>query len=172
MKYVTGYSFALSCEGGEKMNDVKDKAYIFGSIFTLSNKLQVLGDKFDRNLTIKQWLLLAGIYKSRNEMPTISEVAGIIGNSRQNVKKMVLILEKEGFVTIENDSNDARVQKIRLTKKCLDYLLQREKRELEFLEQLFEGYQSIELKDLVNGISKLEKNIAKMARLNSNEEKE
>lgn len=154
------------------MNDVKDKAYIFGSIFTLSNKLQILGDKFDRNLTVKQWLLLAGICKSRNDMPTISEVAGLIGNSRQNVKKMVLILEKEGFVTIEKNSNDARAQKIRLTKKCLDYLLQREKRELKFLEQLFEGFQSIEIKDLANGISKLEKNIVKMARLNNNDEKE
>lgn len=154
------------------MNNIKDKAYIFGSIFTLSNKLQVLGDKFDRNLTVKQWLLLAGIYKSRNNMPIISEIAGLIGNSRQNVKKMVLILEKEGFVTIEKDSNDTRAQKVRLTKKCLDYLLQREKRELKFLVQLFEGFQSSEIKDLVNGISKLEKNIVKMERLNNNDEKE
>ncbi|ASA25756.1 MarR family winged helix-turn-helix transcriptional regulator [Paenibacillus donghaensis] len=154
------------------MNDIKDKGFIFGSIFTLSNKLQVLGDKFDRNLTVKQWLLLAGIYKSRNEMPTISEVAGIIGNSRQNVKKMVLILEKEGFVAIENDSNDARVQKIMLTKKCLDYMLQREKKELEFLEHLFEGFEPTELQEMVRSISKLEKNIIGMARLYHHEEKE
>lgn len=146
------------------MDDVRDKAYIFGSIFTLSNKLQVLGDKFDKNLTVKQWLLLAGIYKSRSEMPTISEVAGIIGNSRQNVKKMLVILEKEGFVRIENDPNDARVQKIKLTEKCLSHMQQREKRELEFLEQLFEGLEPAEIQGMIRGISKLEKNIVSMTR--------
>ncbi len=154
------------------MDDMKEKAYIFGSIFILSNKLQVLGDRLDRTLTVKQWLLLAGIYKSSKENPTISEVAALIGNSRQNVKKMVVILEKAGFITIENDSNDARVQRIKLTKKCLDYLVQRGKSELDFMEQLFEGFESMELKAMVNGISRLEKNIVKMARLNSDEEKE
>lgn len=154
------------------MDDMKEKAFIFGSIFTLSNKLQVLGDKFDKSLTVKQWLLLAGIHKSGRDNPKISEVAGIIGNSRQNVKKMALILEKAGFLTIENDSYDARAQRIRLTPKCLDYLLEREKRESDFLEQLFESFNSIELKGLSNGISRLEKNIDMMARLYGNEEKE
>jgi len=154
------------------MDHLKEKTYIFGSIFTLSNKLQSLGDKFDKNLTIKQWLLLAGIFKSDSDSPTISEVASLIGNSRQNVKKMVLILEKEGFVTLIKDSNDARILRISLTKKCRDYLLQREKKELKFLLQLFDGFSSNEIKALVNGISKLEKNIVQMARLYNHEEKE
>lgn len=147
------------------MDSAKEKAYIFGSIFTLANKLQVLGDKFDENLTIKQWLLLAGIHKSENEMPTISKIAELIGNSRQNVKKMVLILEKKGFVKIQKDSQDARAQRVSLTEECREYLLQRERRELEFLEQLFEDFKPTEINDLVNGISKLDKNIIKMAGL-------
>jgi DNA-binding MarR family transcriptional regulator len=154
------------------MDDIKYKAFIFASIFTLSNRLQVLGDRFDRNLTVKQWLLLAGIFRSQKDAPTISEVAGIIGNSRQNVKKMMLILEKQGFITIENDANDARAQRIRLTEKCLDYMMQREKREIEFLERLFEGFTPGELQGMARGISKLEKNIIEMAGLNHHEEKE
>ena len=39
------------------METLKKKAYIFASIFALSNKLQVIGDKFDKELTVKQWLL-------------------------------------------------------------------------------------------------------------------
>lgn len=156
----------------KKMYDLKEKAYIFGTIFTLSNKLQSLGDKFDKNLTVKQWLLLAGIYKSESDSPTISEVAGLIGCSRQNVKKMVLILEKEGFVRLQKDSNDARILRISLTKKCRDYLMQREKRESEFLVQLFDGFNSNEVKALVNGILKLEKNIVRMERLYDYEKKE
>lgn len=154
------------------MKNVKGKAFIFGSIFTLSNKLQILGDRFDKNLTVKQWLLLAGIHNSQNESPTIGEVAGIIGNSRQNVKKMLLILERLGFVKIENDLNDGRVQKIRMTEKCLDYLKQRERKELEFLEQLFEGFQPSDIQELIRGIWKLEQNIISISRVYQNEEKE
>ncbi|NLT48630.1 MAG: MarR family transcriptional regulator [Clostridiales bacterium] len=151
------------------MDSLKDKAFIFGSIFTLSNKLQILGDRLDRNLTVKQWLLLAGIYNCGNSSPSISEVARIIGNSRQNVKKMLVILENLGFVTIENDPNDARTQKIRMTEKCLDYLKQRERKEIDFLEQLFEGFQPSELKELVRGIMKLENNMESIARSVSDE---
>lgn len=146
------------------MTDIKNKAYIFGSIFTLSNKLQILGDKFDSNMTVKQWLLIAGIYNSANNIPTISEVACIVGNSRQNVKKMLLILEKEGFVTIEIDSNDARAQKVKLTEKCLAYMRQREQMELEFLERLFVDFESNTLQQMVKGFEKLEINMGQMER--------
>ena len=47
------------------MDYLEKKAYIFGSFFSLSNKLQAIGDKFDKNLTIKQWLLVVSIFKSR-----------------------------------------------------------------------------------------------------------
>lgn len=140
-----------------KKNDLSEKAYVFGSIFTLANKLQSIGDKFDSNLTVKQWLLLAGIVKSGSDSPTISEVAGLIENSRQNVKKMIVILEKEGFVTIKKDSKDARALRISLTKKCRDYLQQREPKEVEFLLRLFDGFDSAGMEALVKGLSKLEK---------------
>lgn len=154
------------------MEDIKKKAFIFGSIFTLSNKLQIIGDKFDKKLTVKQWLLLAGIHNSKKDNPTITDVASIVGNSRQNVKKMLLILQKQGFVTIENDKNDARAQKIKMTKECMDYLKQREDRELEFLERLFEGFESDEINGLMQGILKLEENIVRLEELYHDEEKE
>lgn len=144
------------------MNDLEKKAHIFGSVFILANRLQVLGDKFDRNLTIKQWLLLVGILKNRGNSPTISEIASFIGNSRQNVKKMALLLEKKGFLKLEKDSNDARILRISLTSECHEYFHQREKRELEFFEKLYDGFDTNIIKSLDNGISKLEKNIIKM----------
>ena len=36
------------------MPDEAVKGYIFATIFTLANKLQVIGDRFDPNVTIKQ----------------------------------------------------------------------------------------------------------------------
>lgn len=154
------------------MDFEKEKAYIFGMIFTLSNRLQVLGDKFDRNLTIKQWLLLVAIFQSERDAPTISEVASLIGNSRQNIKKMALILERDGFITIQKDLQDARILRIRLTKKCVDYFKQREERELEFLEKLYDGFSSELIQGFANGISKLEENIYKMEKHSTQKEEE
>lgn len=144
------------------MNALEEKAYIFGSIFTLSNRLQVLGDKFDENITIKQWLLLAAIFKNNSPSPTISEVASFIGNSRQNVKKMSLLLEKEGFLDLSKDENDGRIIRISLTKKCFDYFKHREKREDEFIEQLFRDFDVKEIHSIKMAIKKLDKNISEM----------
>lgn len=144
------------------MKDIEEKAHIFGSIFVLANRLQVLGDKFDENLTIKQWLLLVGILKNKSDTPTISEVASFIGNSRQNVKKMALILEKKEFLKLQKDSSDARILRISLTRKCQDYFKQREDGELEFFEKLYNGFDTNLIKCLDSGISKLEENIIEM----------
>jgi hypothetical protein len=43
---------------------------------------------------------------------------------------------------------------------------------LDFIEQLFDEFNSNEIKNMVNGISKLEKNINQMARLYNHDEKE
>ncbi len=144
------------------MDNIIEKAYIFGSIFTLSNKLQVLGDKMDPNLTVKQWLLIACISKYENYSPTISEVADAIGNSRQNVKKMAVILEREGFLDLKKDEVDARILRINLTKKCHTYFENRENLELEFIKLLFVGFNADLIKGLYDGISKLADNINDM----------
>ena len=65
------------------MDELRQKAYIFATIFTLANKLQTLGDEFDRNITTKQWLFIIGV-STFKKPPMISEVAGFIGYSRQN----------------------------------------------------------------------------------------
>ncbi len=154
------------------MDNIKEKAYIFGSIFTIANRLQILGDKFDENLTTKQWLLIASITRMDNATPTISEVSHQIGNSRQNVKKMASILEKEGFLSLEKDINDARILRIRLTEKCLNHFRQREQRELDFIEKLFTEFDANKVTGLYQGLSKLSDNMIEMENLYVKGEKE
>ncbi len=152
------------------MNNLYDKAYIFGTIFTLSNKLQTLGDQMDPNLTVKQWLFLAGIIKCEGQSPTLSELAEKIGSSRQNIKKMSVILEKRGFITLNKDEHDARILRITLTNYSKQYLKGREQVENDFVEQVFEGFESHELTSLAGAFRKLEKNINR--RMQNNEGKE
>lgn len=139
------------------MDELHEKAYIFGTIFTLSNRLQVLGDEFDKNITTKQWLFIIGVSKFE-EPPTISEVASHIGYSRQNAKRIAAALHERGYVTISKDKNDARALRIGLTPKCREYFKKRDKREIEFLEKIFAGFDAELTHGVYKGLIKLEQN--------------
>lgn len=140
------------------MNELKQKAYIFGTIFTLSNKMQVLGDGFDKNITTKQWLFIIGV-STFQEPPMISELANFIGYSRQNAKRIATALQESGYVIITKDEKDARILRIELTRKCRDYFEKRDKREIEFLEKIFTGFDSELVQGLFDGLARLEMNI-------------
>jgi DNA-binding MarR family transcriptional regulator len=143
------------------MNDLEKQAAVFGTIFTLSNKLQVLGDQFDPNITIKQWLFLVRVSKF-DSPPTVSEVAKSIGYSRQNAKRIAATLEAGGYVILRRDEFDARAWRIELTDRCKSYFMGRYEREIEFLQRVFSGFDSELTLGLYNGLTKLERNIGSM----------
>lgn len=151
------------------MKSNPSKQYIFGSIFSLANRLQALGDKIDENITVKQWFFVA-IVSMFDSPPSILEVSKIIGTSRQNIKKMALILQNQGFVSIQEDCNDKRVSRIFLTKKCFDYFKTREDMEQSFIESLFNGFTEKNIEDLSNNINLLMNNIDNMEKKYENKE--
>ncbi|UNK21164.1 MarR family transcriptional regulator [Paenibacillus sp. N3/727] len=150
---------------------MEKKAYIFGGILTLANRLQVLGDKLDENVTLKQWLLIAVISKFGRSSPTISEVAEMIGNSRQNVKKMALILERQGFVSLMKDDHDARIFRIHLTPKCIAYFQSRGEKEAQFMDALFDAFDENLTDGLYEGVRKLADNVIRMENAHDEEER-
>lgn len=144
------------------MDSGQVKANIFSSVFTLANKLQLLGDRLDPALTVKQWLFLAGVMSCGPEPPTLSQIAACIGSSRQNVKKMALILVRQDFVSLEKDGQDARMLRVRLTEACQAHLRQREAMEARFIHDLFANFTSAELGDLAALLQKLAANAEQM----------
>lgn len=143
------------------MGEIEQKAYIFGAIFALSNRLQVLGDAFDQAITIKQWLFLVSVSKFPAP-PTVSEAAGVIGYSRQNAKRIATALEDRGFVTITRDGKDSRALRIALTQTCRAYFAARQEREMEFLEQVFAGFDTKLTAGFYEGLLRLEENLGRM----------
>ncbi len=152
------------------MNIAEQKAYIFGGLFVLANKVQILGDRINPDLSIKQWLFIAVIPKCQSNYPTISEVAKVMGSSHQNVKKMAAILEKLGFIRFIKDEKDARVIRIALTEKCEEYFKANEEGELQFIEKLFAGFSEEQINGLYYGLQKMASNIIKMEKNNEKEE--
>lgn len=147
------------------MNILDKQKFIFGSIFLLANKLQVLGDQYfaESDMTMKQWLLTVMIVQFHDEPPTLSQVAELMGSSRQNVKQIALKLEKKGFLNIEKDEEDARVLRLKLTEKSYSFWENREDRDEEFLLELFKGIKEEEIHAMHSGMEKLFIKVEKMS---------
>lgn len=134
------------------------KGRIFGNLFYLANTLENLGNKIFTEITMKQWFLLVSIYSSEICNPTLSEVAKIMGYSRQNVKKIAVHLEKKGYIVFVKDQSDSRVLRISFTDKCIDYFKGREDREDAFIENLFDGLGNDEIESLLVALEKIKVN--------------
>ena len=138
------------------------QANIFGSFFTLSNRLQAAGDGLDEKMTLKQWLLVAVLIKSEEQALSVSELAQRMGSSRQNVKKMAQLLGNRGFLAIEQHEDDKRYLQLSVTPACLVHCKSRETKEEMFIETLFAGFSGEELRDLSLSFAKLAGNIVKL----------
>ncbi|WP_028309069.1 MarR family winged helix-turn-helix transcriptional regulator [Desulfitibacter alkalitolerans] len=114
--------------------------FIFGSIFLLSNKLQVIGDQYlgKDGMTLRQWFLTVMILQFGDRSPTLGEVAELMGSSHQNVKQLALKLQEKDFLRIEKDEQDGRAIRLKLTNKSYEYWKNREEEGELFIKKLFQ----------------------------------
>lgn len=143
------------------MDNIYKKKYVFGSIFLLANRLQVIGDQYLRkdDMTTKQWFLGMMISQFGDNPPTLSEVAELMGNSRQNVKQLALKLVEKGFLIIQKDEQDARALRLKLTERSNVFWEKRQKQDDEYIEGLFKDFTAEEIDAVFKGFGKLLKKI-------------
>ncbi|MGE4584325.1 MAG: MarR family winged helix-turn-helix transcriptional regulator [Sphaerochaeta sp.] len=146
------------------------KAELFGTLFILANRLQVLGDLLDSSVSTKQWLLLAVLLKCPKQQSTLSNLASQMGTSRQNVKKMAQILEQRGFLKLQRPASDKRSVVLSPTQACLDHLTARFPLEQQFIEQFFQGFAYEQLEELHRGFGRWMHNLMEMETGNAREE--
>lgn len=149
------------------METIDKKKFIFGSLFLLSNRLQVIGDKYlgKEGITTKQWLLIVMIAQFVESIPTLSEVAQLMGSSRQNVKQLALRLQEKGFVSIKKDERDSRVLRLKLTEKSTVFWEERKEKDEQFIIGVFNGLSEEEIHIMCNGFNKLFGNIESIEKI-------
>lgn len=69
---------------------------LFGALLAYGNRLQALGDGFYREVTTKQWFLLACL-ELFEAPPTLGELADAMGCSHQNTKQLALKLAAKQY---------------------------------------------------------------------------
>ena len=83
------------------------KKLLFSGVFVQENRLHAILDRNLNGITTKQWLLLV-VSSSLSNPPDLTTLGKILGCSRQNIKKLALSLEKEGFIKLTPSLSDKR----------------------------------------------------------------
>lgn len=142
--------------------EIPAREYLFGSIFLLSNKLQALGDGYLEEITLKQWLLLIMIHVMEKDQPSVTEVADVMGSTRQNARKMLEVLEGKGFVALCANPLDRRTLSVALTPKAEQFFARFQSKGDAFLDRLFDGIPPEDLEATRRTVEALFENMERM----------
>ena len=132
---------------------------LFGFLFAFMNRLQAAVDSFYKEISCRQWFLLACMNLYSKEAPTANDLAETMGCSRQNVKEILNALVKKEILVLKQDENDKRKQRIYLTSKQKRLAKKYQNKEMDFLELLYKGISDDEIKNVFQIISRMEKNL-------------
>jgi DNA-binding MarR family transcriptional regulator len=135
------------------------KINILTKIFLLSNTLQMEGDKLSDELTLKQWFLLMFLYKSKMQNPSMNDLALKMGVTRQSMKKMVAVLEKSNYLSVEKSSLDSRALCIRPTEKAYQFFQQNKQLGKTLVKKVFSHVDEEELNIAVKVLQQMQKNL-------------
>lgn len=117
----------------------KNNQYVlFGGSFILANKLQWVADKKIDGISSKQWFLLRTLHDMpKDPMPTITSLAKESDTSRQNVTKMLEVLQRQGCVALSDNPSDSRSHTIKITQRGEQVLGSMAARSQDFFKDLF-----------------------------------
>ena len=140
------------------MNLSKDLFFthqILAVLFSITNKLQMQGDKYLQDLTIRQMLALPTIIHAPEGKATINYIARKLGTTKQNTKQIVDALVKKNYVAVSPSEVDKRAVNVTVTpgnenafKLCSD-------RTDEFLADIFHDFTTDDLETLWTLLDKL-----------------
>ena len=132
---------------------------VYGKLFALTNLIQTLGDEFFQEITLKQHFILIAIELFKDNPPSLKEVAEVAGCSYQNVKKIAILLEKKGYLTILRDKSDKRKFKLIIKDKFHKKSNVLESGIKEFWAALFKDLSDKQIKTILSVLIQMEKNL-------------
>lgn len=143
----------------DALNMVGPQAALFGFFFAFGNRLQAVADNVYEGITCKQFFLMVCMSLFESEPPTANDLAKVMGCTRQNVKEILVSLEKKGFVSLLPHTSDKRKRVVVLTEKAMAISEQHRARDEEFMAKLYSGVTDEEVKNAYMFLTKLEDNL-------------
>ena len=132
--------------------------FLLGLLSAFDNRFQATVDSMMEEVSWKQFFAIICINLCK-EKPTVKELAEIMGSSHQNVKQILLKLEKKGFISIDVDENDKRKQRIEITDYCREFCAKNDEIAVEIMRKMFTGVSDEQLQVTIQTIIQIEDNL-------------
>lgn len=153
------------------LNNISTEHMIYGTLFSLCNRIQTLGDSQFKEITIKQHFLLIGLGLF-DAPPTLNELSHVVGCSYQNIKRMLNTLEKKEFVKIVQDSNDKRKYRVISQKKVQTFNEENQEITNQFMKSLYVGISKEDMMIALKVLAQMENNVGGFVRVTNNNSNE
>ena len=150
--------------GEVEFGDMPPQSFLLGLLSAFDNRYQAAADAYFKEITWKQFFAIICINLCK-EPPTLNELSDVMGSSHQNVKQILLKLEKKGFVSTVPDETDKRKQRILVTKKCNAFLERNDNngQQSQFIiGRIFDGVDEKSLRTTIKTIMKMERNLSEL----------
>ena len=135
--------------------------YLLGLLSAFENRFQAMADRTMGEISWKQFFAVICVSLCK-EPPTLRELSGILGSSHQNVKQILLKLEKKGFIRFQADEKDRRKQRIVLTERCLRFCEKNNEAGEAVMGRMFDGIPEEDLAVTIRTITGIEKNLGRI----------
>lgn len=132
--------------------------YLLGLLSAFENRFQAMADNIMKEISWKQFFAIICITICK-EPPTLKELSEVLGSSHQNVKQILLKLEKKHFVKFQTDEMDKRKQRIVLTAHCRKFCEKNDALSIKIMEKMFAGIPEKDIRTTIQTISSIEKNL-------------
>lgn len=140
------------------ISSVSEEYGIYGMLFSLSNRIQTIGDKEFEDITMKQHFMMIAL-DMFEQPPTLKEMGELIGCSYQNVKRMAEHLQKERYLNIEKDSTDKRKLLLKSTGKFEEIACEQRDTTIDFMAKLYKNISREDLATTLRTLMKMDQNI-------------
>ena len=132
--------------------------FLLGVLSAFDNRYQAKADSFFEDISWKQFFVIICINLCKNP-PTIKELAEITGSWHQNVKQILIKLEKKGYIQTLSDETDKRKQRIVLTEKTRTFCESHDEESEKIVHGIFAGIDPQEIAITIKTILQMEKNL-------------
>ena len=145
-----------------EFGNMPPQAFLLGLLSAFDNRYQAAADAFFKEITWKQFFAVICINLCK-EPPTLNELSDVMGSSHQNVKQILLKLEKKGFVELVTDEKDRRKQRIHVTDACREFLEKNDNNGQQsqyIIGRIFDGVDEASLNVTIQTVMKMERNLS------------
>ena len=139
-------------------SEVPPEYFLLGLMSAFENRFQTIADNTMKEISWKQFFAIICISMCK-EPPTINELSEVLGSSHQNVKQILLKLEKKNFIKFEEDKQDKRKQRIVVTKNCVKFCEKNNETSAQIMQKMFEGISEKDIKTTIKTIIRMDENL-------------